>query len=148
MKYTIEGFNQQTLVDYGLNGIDAIILRYIVDEDGAEIEEIIKALPCIGIKNPIVMKRRINKYCSLLLLRKKAKPRALFNFKGYGNGKKECEWCHIAINVLIKHHFPIQHKNSGKKVVTICPNCHAEYHYYEKYIPTQKLKEMENDNKN
>lgn len=29
MKYTIEGFNQQVLVDYGLNGTDAIILRYM-----------------------------------------------------------------------------------------------------------------------
>ena len=31
MKYTIEGLNQEKLVEYGLNGIDAIILRYIID---------------------------------------------------------------------------------------------------------------------
>ena len=31
MKYTIEGFNQQVLLNFNLDCIDAVILRYIID---------------------------------------------------------------------------------------------------------------------
>lgn len=31
MKYTVEGFSQQVAVEYGLDGVDLIILRWFVD---------------------------------------------------------------------------------------------------------------------
>ncbi len=84
MKYTIEGFNQQTLIDYGLNATDAVILRYIVDfwhsermvkiiHDNKEFlwinyKAVIEALPCIEINSKIALSRRFKKYidCGLM----------------------------------------------------------------------------------
>lgn len=84
MKYTIEGFNQQVLIDYGLDGHDAIILRYVVDfwhsdkmikviHENKEFlwinyKAVIEALPCIGIKSKIALSRRFKKYidCGLM----------------------------------------------------------------------------------
>lgn len=84
MKYTIEGLQQKTLVEYGLNGIDAIILRYVIDfwhtekmvkvmHKGKEFiwikyQAIIDALPCIEIKTKIAISRRFKKYvnCGLM----------------------------------------------------------------------------------
>lgn len=86
MKYTVEGFNQKALVKFGLNGIDSIILRYVVDfwhsskmvkvvnkEDNKEYlwikyKAVIEALPCIEIKSKIALAKRFKKYvaCGLM----------------------------------------------------------------------------------
>ena len=84
MKYTIEGFNQATLVEYGLNATDACILRYVVDfwhsgkmtkvtHEGKDFiwikyDAVIEALPCIEIKSKIALARRFKKYidCGLM----------------------------------------------------------------------------------
>ena len=84
MKYTIEGLQQKILIDYGLDGIDAIILRYVIDfwhsnrmikimHKGEEYlwikyQAVIEALPCIKIKNKIALSRRFKKYvdCGLM----------------------------------------------------------------------------------
>lgn len=44
---------------------------------------------------------------------------------------KECEWCGYNTLVLHEHHFPVRHSDGGTETVSICPNCHAEYHAIE-----------------
>lgn len=43
----------------------------------------------------------------------------------------KCEWCNQETYILHKHHYPISHKNGGKEVVNICPNCHYTFHKLE-----------------
>ena len=53
-----------------------------------------------------------------------AKEQVLFR-KGQGG---ECEWCGIKTFALQEHHYPVPRSKGGTKTVTICPNCHSEYH--------------------
>lgn len=43
-----------------------------------------------------------------------------------------CEWCGCKTSALQKHHYPIARKDGGKEVANICPNCHYEYHLFER----------------
>lgn len=77
MKYTIEGFSQQTLIDFNLDEKDALILRYFIDfkDSGRMAMKIInnkpfywlksasllEELPIMKISSNDVLKRRLNK---------------------------------------------------------------------------------------
>jgi hypothetical protein len=78
MKYSIEGFSQERLVQNGLDPIDAILLRWFVDfyasgamstvtnEDGVpfgwvKYSKVIEELPCLGLKTPDSVSRRFKK---------------------------------------------------------------------------------------
>lgn len=41
---------------------------------------------------------------------------------------KTCEWCGNKVLIIHLHHFPIEKRDGGTKIVKICPNCHCEYH--------------------
>lgn len=89
MKYTIEGLQQNKLIEWQLNGDDAIILRYIVDFyltgvmckttiDGKEYfwvryESVINELPILGMTNKEVIARHFSKYCKCGLMERKIK---------------------------------------------------------------------------
>lgn len=74
MKYTIEGFSQQKLVEFGLDNTDALILRWFTDfmsrmdntiHEGRVYywiyyQSIIDELPCIGINNKRVIARKLD----------------------------------------------------------------------------------------
>lgn len=78
MRYTVEGFNQAKLVEFGLDIIDAMILRWYVDFlpkmttlelNGkrycwVKYSAVIEDLPCVGIKNSQVMARRFDNLVS------------------------------------------------------------------------------------
>ena len=82
MKYTIEGFSQHKLVEFGLDSIDALILRWYVDflpkmsstiHDGVEYrwvkyQAVIDDLPILGINNKNNIARRFDKFvnCSIM----------------------------------------------------------------------------------
>lgn len=84
MKYTIEGFQQEILIQYNLDSVDAIILRYIIDffNTGAmnhkiidnqiyfwlNFGSVIEALPILNIKETRGISRRFIKYekCGLI----------------------------------------------------------------------------------
>ena len=86
MKYTIEGFQQEVLVQYGLDSVDAIILRYIIDFFNTGkmnhkiidnciyfwvlYDSIINDLPILRIQSKIVIARRFDKYIKCDLLKK------------------------------------------------------------------------------
>jgi hypothetical protein len=53
------------------------------------------------------------------------------NFTGLGIGHYICDWCKIKTTSLHQHHYPIKKSNGGNSVVSICPNCHQEYHDLE-----------------
>jgi len=86
MKHTIEGFSQKTLVEYGLDVIDAVILRWITDfyntgrmktrkVNGKEYfwinyQTIINDLPILKIDNRRSLARRIDKLVDCGILEK------------------------------------------------------------------------------
>lgn len=41
---------------------------------------------------------------------------------------KECPWCGMETNRVVKHHFPIPKAKGGKEVVSICLDCHDKAH--------------------
>lgn len=42
--------------------------------------------------------------------------------------QKVCEWCGYAGPAMNEHHYPVSAADGGKETVTICPNCHQEFH--------------------
>lgn len=61
------------------------------------------------------------------------------------SGARHCEWCGCTTLRLQNHHYPISAKNNGVDTVSICANCHDEYHYLRDndfYSPTRKLIEL------
>jgi hypothetical protein len=54
----------------------------------------------------------------------------------------QCEWCGCFTGYLHNHHYPIPRKQGGEETVSICPNCHSEFHYLvrlSRYKITQKV---------
>ena len=86
MRYTIQGFNQQRLIDLGLDFIDAGILRWIVasfrmgNMEEQEFDEknyfqvhyqtVIEELPILHIKSKKAIARRLNKMVNCGLMEK------------------------------------------------------------------------------
>ncbi len=84
MKYTIHGFNQEKLIEYELDSIDALILRYFIDfkDSGSMVSEaiegetyywlkyegILKELPVLKIKKDSIY-RRLKKMCEAGVLK-------------------------------------------------------------------------------
>lgn len=108
MKWTIEGFSQQGLLDLGLDTTDATILRWIVDfkDTGRMKKAIIKneeyvwihyqtlmnELPIIGITNTKSMGRRLKKMCDCKLLELQEQKTSSGTFTFYRiNGKVYCK---------------------------------------------------------
>lgn len=48
------------------------------------------------------------------------------------DGDKVCEWCGCQTTILHNHHYPIPKRKGGKKTVSICSNCHSEFHSKER----------------
>lgn len=73
--------------------------------------------------------------------------KALSNGFEYNNG---CVLCGYNKSFLDKHHYPIRAKDGGDKTISICSNCHREFHnmadYSKKYNPSVKLIKMMTQN--
>lgn len=48
-----------------------------------------------------------------------------------GEGDLTCAWCGCKTTLLHKHHYPIPKRMGGKETVSICSNCHSEFHLME-----------------
>lgn len=88
MKYTIEGFSQRRLIGYGLDAVDALILRYFIDfkecKKGKKkmisriinsnqyywikYEKVIKELPILKLNTPDSVYRRLKKMVKVQVL--------------------------------------------------------------------------------
>lgn len=44
-----------------------------------------------------------------------------------------CSWCNSQTYCLEEHHYPMPKIKGGLEVVSICSNCHREFHYLEKF---------------
>lgn len=81
MEDKILGFNQRRFIELGLDAIDAIILRWTLDNTDLHFPEpryvqikykdIIQALPTLGINTPQNIARRFDKMVNARLLLKK-----------------------------------------------------------------------------
>ena len=105
MKFTINGFNQNKLIELGLTLEDVMILRYFIDfkDSGNMICEVIdgenyywvkyegvmKELPILNLKKDSLY-RRFKKMCSLNILKHKTVKRA-GNYSYYAVGSKYIE---------------------------------------------------------
>jgi hypothetical protein len=57
-----------------------------------------------------------------------------------------CEWCECQTGYLHEHHYPVRRSQGGIETVSICPNCHSEYHTLEHlgaYLITDKVLECD-----
>ena len=43
--------------------------------------------------------------------------------------RKNCDWCNAETLILHSHHYPVRKCDGGKETVSICANCHSEYHF-------------------
>lgn len=84
MKYTVEGFSQKSLIQYGLDEKDALILRYFIDfKDSGKMKmkiinktpyywlkgsALLEQLPILRINNIDVLRRRLKKMTSCGIL--------------------------------------------------------------------------------
>lgn len=94
MKYTIEGFSQEGLMKLGLDVVDAVILRWLVDFAATGRMEtrphghalaykvrptyIIKQMPCLGLKSRQSAHKRLDKLCDADVLEKRAEGQVVF----------------------------------------------------------------------
>jgi len=104
MKYTIEGFQQRTLVDLGLDGTDALILRWYVDfKDSGNMahkslngyvyywisyKALIRDMPILGIKTTKQVSRRLDKMADAGVLRKHVKRSNTGTYSMFAIGEK------------------------------------------------------------
>ena len=47
---------------------------------------------------------------------------------GLGIGNRQCQWCGVKTLYLQEHHYPVLKSKGGKDIVSICANCHSEFH--------------------
>ncbi|NHI49113.1 hypothetical protein FDE94_14955 [Clostridium botulinum] len=102
MKFTILGFNQKKLIEFGLDSTDALILRYFIDfKDSGEMvstiienktfywikyEAILQQLPILKLKKDSAY-RRLKKMCSSEILEHKTiKKNGIYSFYTIGKG--------------------------------------------------------------
>jgi hypothetical protein len=120
MKFTINGFKQEKLLEYNLDAIDALILRYFVDfKDSGDMvieivnnkpyywikyETLIDAIPIINIKSKDVLRRRLKKLEKCKILDHYYKNRGgSYSFYRLGENYK----------YLIKYSTPTTQKSEG-----------------------------------
>lgn len=48
-----------------------------------------------------------------------------------GVGNNVCSICNCTTAQLHQHHYPIRKSEGGTKTISLCPNCHFEFHYME-----------------
>ena len=105
MKFTINGFSQEKLIEYGLDAVDALILRYFVDfkDSGDMVIEIVnnkpyywvkydklmESIPIINLKSKDALRRRFKKLeNSKVLIHFQKKRGGNYSFYGIGENYK------------------------------------------------------------
>jgi len=130
MKYTIEGFQQEVLVQYGLDSVDAIILRYIIDFFNTGkmnhkiidnriyfwvlYDSIINDLPILRIKSKIVIARRFNKYVGRGLLKKNTIKGIDYYFNNNSEFSRRGSYTYFSFNKSIFQELEKNKKNTNE----------------------------------
>lgn len=100
MKYNICGFNQEKLIEYGLDEVDAMLLRYFVDFkvtgkmickniDGknyywVQYKKVIEEYPILGLKNDSIYRRFKNMTEKSILQHKSVRDKGVYSFYNLG----------------------------------------------------------------
>lgn len=101
IKYSVEGFSQERLLKYGLDTVDALILRYFIDfKDSGEMvleiingkpfywlkyEKLLEEIPIAKIKNKDVLRRRLKRMeDAKILLHYQKRKKGNYSFYGIG----------------------------------------------------------------
>lgn len=100
MRYNIYGFSQKKLIDYGLDSIDAMLLRYFVDFkvtgkmvtkiiDGknyywVQYKKVIEEYPILGLKDDSIYRRFKNMTKKSILQHKTVRDRGVYSFYNLG----------------------------------------------------------------
>lgn len=118
------------ILDKNLTPINAILLSLFLDIDISNgIPSNSELSKLIGIS-----KQGISKSISELI--KKGYLRNIANFTdeetymmlNKKNSKDGCLFCGYDKTSLDEHHYPIRQKDKGVLTISLCPNCHREFH--------------------
>lgn len=121
-------------------------------------EKIVMSFLCINIRD----NKKISNYANISIqqinrllkklegkgyikLRKKTYQEA-FEILNIKNSEKGCLFCGYNKSTLDVHHYPIKSSEGGKDVISLCANCHREFHSltdYNKDIIILKKYEVE-----
>lgn len=164
MSYRLYGFNQDAALSFRkklgsgvikLDCTDLLLLKWLFDNyrPGVPVEiDLNVFIEDYPISNLTIhtARKRLSKLVKLEILEvydqhidKSQIVNVLKNkkMKGLGYGSLTCTWCGVNTVVLHEHHYPIPKSKGGTKTVSICPNCHYEFHSLEcsqKYILNNK----------
>lgn len=127
--------------DKKLTRLDQMLLSYFLnfcDEEGAYSVNIRDLMNFYGYKDSSI-RNSIRKLCQLKYISKDkygdiSKLLKSKNMSGLGFGNLVCEWCKVKTTVLNNHHYPILKSKGGTETISICSNCHNEFHYYTNTI--------------
>jgi len=108
-----------------------------------QLHDILNKLPFIEKKSITTKLKKLinNKYVISITIKATDKEKILKskNLNGHGIGDKCCSWCKMKTTMLHEHHFPIPKKDGGTELVSICPNCHCEFHGMTNYYNVVQL---------
>jgi len=111
---------------------EAEVIRFSSDSGRVEY-----AMSMIGNNSPRAIKKHFSKLVSHGLLAlveltpQQAKSLICSKSPQMGGDRsfsKTCEWCKGQTVILHEHHYPVHKADGGADVVSVCPNCHYEYH--------------------
>lgn len=137
----VAGFDQDELMSGPLNLKDAFILRRVIESEFVVIADG-EFFTVLGL-TATSFRRHLMKMVFLGFLEdqspeeKEAMIRARKDFYGLGFGHLTCAWCAISTLVLHSHHHPVPKFDGGTETVSICPNCHHEFHSILAFKPTE-----------
>jgi hypothetical protein len=149
-KPEIFGFTQAELLILGLDIEDAFIMRWFseinnmpsiqkIEFEGniyfsGNFSQIINFVPIIKAKSRNGMRKRL-----MNLVSKGVLDRIVFHddfvYEKLKSGQfiKGCHFCGYDKSALDEHHYPIRAKDGGTETISICANCHREFHTLADY---------------
>lgn len=127
----------------GFDSIELILVEHITKETKEKgyawlnCDYLIEQFPIFKIKSDTMYRKIVHLLNKNILIKLNDKEIVNIlknkNMKNIGIGDKVCNWCGCNTLKLHKHHYPISRKDGGTETVSICPNCHNEFHYNSFY---------------
>ena len=149
MKINIDGINvrYELIRNNKITGIEACILSLFLDIDISEGIPSNKDLSILlNIAKPQISKTISRlKEKGFLIEKNIPTDKEIFNVLNKVNSDNGCTFCGYTGIAIDDHHYPIRRKDGGKKTISLCANCHREFHYLSDHSRDFLLsKEVEN----
>lgn len=104
-----------------INEKDILSLSDICKKVSFSKSKVIKTISCIEKKGYITIQEKISDLTAYSML------------KDTNIHKTGCLFCGYNKSFLDEHHYPIRAKDGGTNTISICSNCHREFHYITDY---------------